>query len=98
MAFTESGATAGRVSKYRPKAPILALTPHENIQRLMTIRWGVTPIIVPEVQTVDDFFTRGREAACEFANLESGAKVVLVAGVTIGVSGGTNLLHVMEIS
>jgi pyruvate kinase len=98
VAFTESGATAGRVSKYRPKAPILALTPHEDIQRRMTIRWGVTPIIVPEIRTVDGFFTSGREAACEFANLESGAIVVLVAGVSIGVSGGTDLLHVMEIS
>ena len=98
VAFTESGATAGRVSKYRPKAPILALTPHENVQRLMTIRWGVTPIIVAEVQTVDEFFARGREAACKFADLESGAIVILVAGVSIGVSGGTDLLHVMEIS
>ena len=98
VAFTETGATAGRVSKYRPKAPILALTPHENVQRLMTIRWGVTPIIVPEVQTVDEFFARGKEAACEFANLESGAIVVLVSGVSIGVAGGTDLLHIMEIS
>lgn len=98
VAFTESGATAGRVSKYRPKAPILALTPHENVQRRMTIRWGVTPVIVPEISTVDGFFSTGREAACEFADLKSGAIVVLVAGVSIGVSGGTDLLHVMEIS
>lgn len=98
VAFTESGGTAGRVSKYRPMPPILALTPWEQTQRRLTLRWGVTPVIVKDLHSVDDFFARGEEKAVEVAGAEAGDLVVLVAGVPIGVPGGTNLLRVLTIS
>ena len=97
VAFTESGSTAGRVSKYRPLPPILALTPDARVQRLLTLRWGVTPVIVHKLQTVEDFFTRGAEQAISSTYAEPGSVVVLVAGVPIGVPGGTNLLRVMTV-
>ena len=95
VAFTESGGTAGRVSKYRPMPPILALTPGERVQRRLTLRWGVTPITVDNVRTVEDFFRLGEEYATKAVGLEPGSRLVLVAGVPIGVPGGTNLLRVM---
>ncbi len=97
VAFTESGSTAGRVAKYRPKPPVLALTPHERTQRRLTLRWGVTPVTVRDVRDVDDFFTLGEQHALNAAGVESGDLVVLVAGVPIGVPGGTNLLRVMNV-
>ena len=97
VAFTESGSTAGRVSKYRPLPPILALTPDARVQRRLTLRWGVTPVIVHALQTVEDFFTRGAEHAISSTYAEPGSLVVLVAGVPIGVPGGTNLLRVMTV-
>jgi pyruvate kinase len=97
VAFTESGGTAGRVSKYRPMAPILALTPDDRVQRRLTLRWGVTPVVVHKVHSVEDFFDRGEEQAVNVGSLEPGELVVLVAGLPIGVSGGTNLLRVMTI-
>ena len=97
VAFTESGGTAGRVSKYRPMAPILALTPDERVQRRLTLRWGVTPVVVHQLHSVEDFFARGEEEAVKAASLVPGDLVVLVAGLPIGVSGATNLLRVMTI-
>ena len=98
VAFTESGSTAGRVSKYRPKPHILALTPAESVQRRLTLRWGVTPIVSQRLTTVEDFFARGEEQATVVAGLEPGSLVVLVAGLPIGVRGGTNLLRVLTTS
>ena len=97
IAFTESGSTAGRVSKYRPKTPILALTPSEEVQRLLTIRWGVIPITTKTLSTVEDFFGEAQNKAIEVMGTESGDKIVLVAGLPIGVAGGTNLMRVLEI-
>ena len=97
VAFTESGSTAGRVSKYRPRPPILALTPSERVQRTLTLRWGVIPVIVPKIGNVDDFFAVGEKVAIDVAGVQSGDLVVLVAGLPIGVSGGTNLLKVLAI-
>ena len=97
IAFTESGSTAGRVSKYRPKTPIIALTPSEEVQRLLTIRWGVIPITTKALSTVEDFFGEAQNKAIEVMGTESGDKIVLVAGLPIGVAGGTNLMRVLEI-
>ena len=98
VAFTESGSTAGRVSKYRPVPPILALTPSELVQRRLTLRWGVTPVTVPSLRTVDDFFAMGAERARQATGVGPGSLVVLVAGLPIGVPGGTNLLRVLTVS
>jgi pyruvate kinase len=97
VAFTESGSTASRVSKYRPITPILALTPSEKTQRKLTLRWGVTPVIVPKMSTVDDLFAIGESKAVEVSGIESGDLAVLVAGLPIGISGGTNLLRVLTL-
>lgn len=95
IAFTESGGTAVRVSKYRPKAPILAMTKNERVQRMLTLCSGLIPIIVPEIKTVDDFFTLGEQHAIKVAGLKPKDLTVLVAGLPIGVPGGTNLLRVL---
>ena len=97
VAFTESGSTAGRVSKYRPLPSILALTPDERVQRRLTLRWGVTPVIVEVLKTVEDFFATGEQQALNMIDLKPGSIIVLVAGVPMGVSGGTNLLRVMTV-
>ena len=98
VAFTESGGTAGRVAKYRPKPPVLALTPADQVQRRLTLRWGVTPVIVEGLSDVDGFFAVGEENAVKVAGLKPGNLVVLLAGLPIGVAGGTNLLRVLTIT
>ena len=97
VAFTESGSTASRVSKYRPITPIIALTPSEATQRKLTLRWGVTPIVVPKMNTVDELFAIGESKATEVSGVESGNLAILVAGLPIGISGGTNLLRVLTL-
>ena len=98
ITFTESGSTATRVSKYRPVPHILALTPHESVRRTLTLTWGVIPVIVKGVSNVEDFFAVGETHALRSNHLPKGqGMVVLVAGLPIGVTGGTNLLRVMEI-
>lgn len=97
VAFTESGGTAARVSKYRPQPPILALTPDPRVQRRLTLRWGVTTVIANKLENVEDFFSTGQEQAIEAGFAAPGNLMVLVAGVPIGVPGGTNLLKVTTI-
>lgn len=96
VAFTESGSTPGRVSKYKPRAHILALTPHRRIQKQMTLQWGVSPVVSRRPTDVEDFFARAEEAARE-VGVKPGSRIVLVMGLPIGVQGSTNLLRVMNI-
>ena len=97
VAFTESGSTAARVSKYRPRSEILALTPSLETQRRLTLIWGVTPVTTLPVKDVNDFFRIVKEESNKSPAINSDGLVVLVAGLPIGVPGGTNMLRVMSV-
>jgi len=97
VAFTESGRSAGRVSRYRPKAKILALTEWTDIQRRLTLRWGVVPVIVSGLESVEDFFSIGQKKSQEFLEANDGGTVVLVAGTPLGEVGSTNMLRVLQL-
>jgi pyruvate kinase len=97
VAFTESGSTAARVSKYRPRSTILALTPFHKTQLRLTLTWGVTPVTTLPVKDVNDFFRIVREEANKSPEIKGEGLVVLVAGLPIGVPGGTNMLRVMPV-
>tara|TARA_A100001037_G_scaffold306691_1_gene354052 strand:- start:21611 stop:23077 length:1467 start_codon:yes stop_codon:yes gene_type:complete len=97
VAFTESGTTASRVSRYRPPTKILALTPKENVQRKLTLLWGVIPVTVEKLFTVDDFFNKALYESISKMNLKEKDLLILVAGLPIGVPGGTNLLRIMTV-
>ncbi len=97
VAFTESGSTAGRVSRYRPKSPVLALTPYADIRRRLTLYWGTIPVIVAQLKSGEDFFEIGEEQARKVPGVVSGDSIVLVAGLPMGVQGSTNLLRVISL-
>ena len=98
VAFTEAGITADRVSKYRPMPPILALTPYERVQKRLTLRWGVIPVVVGKLDSVEELFDAGEEQAVKVAGVKQGDLIIVVAGVPIGVSRSTNLLRVLTVS
>ena len=96
IAFTETGVAAGRVSRYRSKSKILALTPSLKVQNLLTLYWGVFPIVVNRVEDVGDLFSIGEEKARSI--LGDGAyTVILVAGTPLGVTGTTNMLRILSL-
>ena len=98
VAFTESGSTARRVSRYRPRPPILALTPHESVQRELTLSWGVNPVISPALTNLENLFGQAEAQAVSHVSLTDGDKLVLTAGIPFGVPGSTNFLYVMNVS
>jgi pyruvate kinase len=97
VAFTESGSTAWRVCKYRPKVPVLAITPDNAVQRKLALAWGVYTYRQPSPSNVDHLFTRGCELARELRAANESDLIVITCGVPIGVKGTTNLLKVHEV-
>lgn len=94
IAYTASGSTARRVSKYRPRIPIVAVTPSEYIQRQLSLSWGVTAIKVREPRQVLYMFSAAAGAVCKAEIACPGDLVVVTAGIPIGQAGTTNMLKV----
>jgi len=94
---TESGYTARMVSKYRPKAPIIAVTPNEDVMRRMALNWGVLPVKGEHVPSTDIMFEMAVDSALKTKVVQPGDLVVITAGVPVGRSGTTNLIKIHHI-
>lgn len=94
---TQSGSTARKVSKFRPKAPIFASTPSPSVLRQLTLSWGVLPVLVPHTYTTDEMLDVSIEAIVRKGLVKEGDLVIITAGVRTGLPGSTNLLQVNRI-
>lgn len=94
---TSSGATSKAISKFRPKAPIIAATTSERVMRKLALEWGVYPVLAPESATTDEVISNSIEAAINSGYVKEGDLVVITAGIPVGLSGTTNLIKVQTI-
>jgi pyruvate kinase len=98
VAFTQSGSTAVRVSKYRPGVPVLALTPSRTVAGKLLLYWGVRPYLITEPPSVDEIFALGATLAGELCYARPGDSIIITAGIPIGKAGTTNMLKVEKVS
>ncbi len=98
VALSESGFTARIVSRHKPIAPILALTPIEGTYRQLALSYGCYPILIPApIRTMADALSTAKKALDRHHLNRTAGSYVLVAGIPFGVRGGTNTLSVQEI-
>jgi pyruvate kinase len=91
---TESGYTANIVSKYRPKALIIAVTPNDTVIRRLSLVWGVHAVRGAKCRTTDDMLKIAITASLTTTYVSQGDLVVITAGVPVGHPGTTNLMKV----
>jgi pyruvate kinase len=94
MTLTKTGATARNVSKFRPRTPILAVTPHMDVARQLQLVWGVKPILMLDLNNAWQTFQAALNVAQEQGLVSEGDVVVQTAGTLQGVSGSTDLVKV----
>ena len=95
ISVTKSGFTARMVSKYRPESPVVACVMDEKAYRQLNLSWGVTPIMMCQLEkNTDQLFDLAVETAEKAGIVQQGEVVVITAGVPLGVSGTTNLIKV----
>jgi len=91
---TNTGTTARLISAYRPKAPVLALSPSSDVVRRCRLLWGVHPKLHEEPLNTLDLIEACAEAACNAGLAHPGDKIGITAGLPAGRAGGTNLFKV----
>ena len=94
MTLTKSGATARNVSKFRPRTPILAVTPQVSVARRLQLVWGVKPLLVLDLPSATQTFQAAINVALEQKLLSEKDLVVMTAGTLQGISGSTDLIKV----
>ncbi|WP_205094380.1 pyruvate kinase [Thalassobacillus pellis] len=94
VAPTESGHTARMISKYRPQAPIVAITSNVRVHRMLSLIWGVHGVIGNRASTTDDMLGEAIDRSLSSDIVKRGDRVIITAGVPVGESGTTNLMKV----
>jgi len=91
---TESGHTARMVSKFRPRAPIVAVTPHPRVIRRLALVNGVYPLLGKIANTTDEMLEMSVQEALHNGYVRHGDLVVITAGVPVREVGTTNLMKI----
>lgn len=94
IAVTKSGISARRVSKFRPKVPIVGATPEIKTFHQLALSWGVTPVLALYQNNSDDLFNHAIDCAVMAGLLSKGDQVVITAGVPLNITGTTNIIKV----
>ncbi|MFI1729619.1 pyruvate kinase [Streptomyces acidicola] len=97
VAFTQSGDTVRRLSRYRSPIPLLAFTPDPATRSQLTLTWGVETFLGPYVDSTDAMVDQVDELLLKYGHCKKGDMVIITAGSPPGVSGTTNMVRVHHI-
>jgi pyruvate kinase len=94
VAFTQSGDSARRLSRYRSHIPILAFTPVQVVRSQLALSWGVETFLGAMVEHTDEMVRQVDEALLRIGRVKEGDLVVIIAGSPPGIPGSTNALRI----
>jgi pyruvate kinase len=94
IAPTLSGSTARLVARFRPQAPVVAVTPSAQTQRQLMLSWGIYPLLADRETTTDRMLADAIRAAQRQGFVNLGDTVVVTAGSVGSQPGATDLMKV----
>lgn len=97
VAFTETGNTARILSKRRPKIPIIGMSQHEYVMRQINLGRNIVPDLVTDVSGFDSLIQVVDNRVRELGIAQVGDKVVIVAGLQVGVEWKTNVIKLHRV-
>ena len=94
VAFTQSGDSARRLSRYRGPIPMLAFTPVPVVRSQLALSWGVETFLGDPVEHTDEMVRQVDEHLLRVGRVQEGDLVVIIAGAPPGIPGSTNALRI----
>ena len=97
VCFTERGGTARKLAKFRPPAPVIAMTPHDYVVRQLNLAWGVRGLKVKPTFSTDEMVGKADKELLESGMVVPGDKIVVILGAPVTLSGSTNLMKLHRV-
>lgn len=97
ITVTLSGFTAEAISRYKPACQIISCTMSERVSRQLNLLWGVNPVLTKMAANEEELFADAVEESKKAGFIKSGDRVVITAGMPLGVAGNTNMIRVIEV-
>ena len=97
ITVTMSGFTAAMVSRYKPDCPVIGCSVNPQVCRQLNLNWGIAPLLMKEEETEEALFKEAIRVCKDAGYVKTGDRVVLTAGVPLGMSGTTNMIRVIDV-
>ncbi len=97
IAVTMSGFTAERLSRFKPTCPIIACSTESGVAYQTNLLFDTIPLVIKQEEDAEALFESAIHQAELAGIVHHGSKVVLTAGLPLGVSGRTNMIRVEEV-
>ncbi len=97
IAVTMSGFTAERLSRFKPTCPIVACSTESRVAYQTNLLFDTIPLVIKQEEDAEALFESAIHQAELAGIVHHGSKVVLTAGLPLGVSGKTNMIRVEEV-
>lgn len=97
VASTKSGFTARQISRCRPNALIIALSPDKAALRRLCLCWGCFPSYICDPRNTDEMIEKGTHGALNTGLVKHGDTIIITAGHPMWVAGTTNMVKVKQV-
>lgn len=97
IAPTISGYTAKKISYNKPKSIIIAATPQNRVARELNLYFGIKPVLVKELNSLDRLINQAKNVASKVIDLNEGDYIVVTGGYPFKESKHTNFMKIEEI-
>lgn len=97
LAPTVSGNTAKLIAAFRPRVPVIAVTPSPMVQRKLCLHWGIYPLLTRRFNSTDEVLVDAVRVAQQANYVDEGDTIILTAGVVGSLRSATNLMMVRTI-
>ena len=96
ICLSSSGASIRKISRYRPRRDIYAVTHKEKVARFLTICWGVVPAFMVEEDSLGQMMSSVVNQGLKRNVLKIDKSYILTAGDPVGVAGSTNMIRILR--
>ena len=97
VAPTASGYTARKMSRFRPKCPIIAISTDKDTVKSLSLYFGVYPVLVDNLKSLDDIMIRARKIVVDNIDVIEGDKIIITGGYPFKEVKHTNLIEIEEL-
>ena len=96
ICLTSSGSSVRKISRFRPRRDIYAVTHSMKVARFLTICWGVVPAFMVKEGSLGQMMSQVMNEGIERNVLNLDKSYILTAGDPVGVAGSTNMIRVIR--
>lgn len=94
---TISGYTAKKISRFRPISPIIAISPNESTVKSLALTFGVYPVLIDEINTLDKIIEEAKKIAINNLLLKTKDNIIITGGYPFKKVKHTNFMKIEEI-